>query len=433
MNYKEAIDYLNTFQFHGYRLGLERMEASLSYFGNPHKKLNFIHIAGTNGKGSVCSTLSAILNEQGYKIGLYTSPHLVRLNERFRFCEEEISDDEISDLISKIREIIEKGYELSYFEITTLMAILWFYGKSCDFCVLETGLGGRLDATNIVQPVITGITSISIDHKKYLGNDIKSIAYEKAGIIKRKIPVISACKDLQAMDIIHYRAKELNSEIRQIGRDFDIILKDGLYSYMGWSIKIKDIDYKLKGIHQGQNLAISLAILERLRESVINISEKSIKAGCVGVNWPCRCEVIEGRITVILDGAHNPDGVMALREFILEKSGEFLSKRKYLLWGCSDDGLDEKDKGKDIKQMLMEILPFFEKIIVTEPPETRYTVKIERWQKLININNLDIFFEQNYEKAIKKILDVIPENALLCVSGSLYLTGKIREFLIKEL
>lgn len=431
MNYQESVDFLNTFQFHGYRLGLERMESALSYFGNPHKKLNFIHIAGTNGKGSVCSTLSSILNEQGYKTGLYTSPHLVRLNERFRFCEEEISDDEVSDLISKITEIIEKGFELSYFEITTLMAILWFYKKSCDFCVLETGLGGRLDATNIVQPVITGITSISIDHKKYLGNDIKSIAYEKAGIIKRKIPVISGCKDLQAMDIIHYRAKELNSEIRQIGRDFDIILKDGLYSYMGWGIKIKDIDYKLKGIHQGQNLGVVLGIIDKLKNIGFDISDNAIKSGCEKLKWQCRCEVLSGRITVVLDGAHNPEGVNALGEFIYSKEKDFADKNKFLLWGCSDDGFDENENGngKDILKMLETISPFFDRIFITEPPNTRYPVKIERWKKLLPDSG--IFYEQNYENIIKKILEIIPDNSLLCICGSLYLTGKIKEFLIK--
>jgi dihydrofolate synthase/folylpolyglutamate synthase len=431
MNYRQSLDYLNTFQFHGYKLGLERMEAALSYFGNPHKELRFIHVAGTNGKGSVCATLSAILNQQGYKVGLYTSPHLVRLNERFRFCENEISDDDVASLLSRIREIIEKGYDLSYFEITTLMAILWFYDKACDFCVLETGLGGRLDATNIISSLATGITSISIDHKKYLGSDIKSIAFEKAGIIKPAVPVISGVMSSDARDIIHNRAIELDADIKQLGRDFDIVFENGFYIYTGWGLTIKDIEYKLKGIHQGQNLAIALAIIEKLKENHINIPEDAIKSGCENVNWQCRCEVLQGRFTVILDGAHNMDGAKALKEFLLSKQQDFADNQKFLLWGCSDDGFDEKDKGKDIELMLMEILPFFDRIFITEPPDTRYPVSIERWKAALH--GFDIDYEYNYENIIRKIIKTIPQNGLLCVSGSLYLVGKTRAFLIKHI
>lgn len=435
-SYQDAIGFLNSFQFHGYKLGLHRIYRALKYFGNPHKRLNFIHVAGTNGKGSVCSTLSSILTRCGYKTGLYTSPHLVRLNERFRLCEREIADEELIHIINEIKNIIQKGFELSYFEITTLMSILWFYEKGCDICVFETGLGGRLDATNIVRPVVSVITSISFDHKRYLGETIEKIAYEKAGILKRGVPAIIGNKNQIALKVIEDRANTLKLDAKFIERDFRLINDDNQLTYCGWNRIIKAIDYNLKGEHQEANLATSIATCEKLMELGFRLSEDNILEGCRSVKWPCRCEILNLKnFTVLIDGAHNLDGVMALSKFL----GSYLRERKFqekiLIFGCTDDSQDRPEHSKDIGKMLVMLLKFFDRIYITIPPNARHSITIDRWKSEIDrlgLKDYSINLVEDYEKCYEEVLDGVIEDTFLCICGSLYLCGVLREKLISQ-
>ena len=205
---KDAENFLNKFQFHGFRLGLERIEAALKALGHPERDYPCIHVAGTNGKGSVCAITSSILEKAGYRVGFYSSPHLFRLNERFRINLRPVSDEKLKALIEEVASLTEKGYELSYFEFTTAMAFLYFSWERVDIAVIETGLGGRLDATNCILPLVTAITNISLEHTAYLGRTIKKIAFEKAGIIKGGCPCICGNVNEKALKVIERVAKK---------------------------------------------------------------------------------------------------------------------------------------------------------------------------------------------------------------------------------
>jgi dihydrofolate synthase/folylpolyglutamate synthase len=439
-----AIAYLNSFQFHGFRLGLERTTAILSALGNPHISYPCLHVAGTNGKGSVCATIASILSKAGLKTGLYTSPHLVSVRERFRIGDKEIGEEALARLISKIKALVDDGYELSYFEYTTAIAMEWFREEGADIAVFETGLGGRLDATNVVTPVVSVITNVSFDHMSYLGTTLSGIAHEKAGIIKTGVPVISGVIDGYPREVIRARCKEMNAPLWELGRDFDVkedyIPPDkggrgvgGLWDYKGHSIDVCGIRLRLPGAHQALNLAMALAACERLMEKGLKIDIKAIKEGVEGVFWPCRAEFLRGPCLALIDGAHNPAGVHTLKS-LLE---DFISKEgtahspKALLWACSNEGKD-----KDFASMLNEVAPFFEDVIVTEPPGPRHPVTVDEWRTGGGLSDAAAL-EKDWERALGSALSIANkgvggQGGLLCVAGSLYLAGAVRERLIQS-
>ena len=422
INYKHALNYINTFQFHGFRLGLERMEEILSAIGHPEDLFPCIHVAGSNGKGSVCATLSSILHASGLKPGLYTSPHLYSLTERFRCCEKDISEEELAEIIFQIKGLVDSGYELSYFEFTTTIAFLWLKKMRPDIVILETGLGGRLDATNVVSPVISVITNISLEHQSYLGDTIEKIAKEKAGIIKKGSRVISGVLNKGAREVIENKAREMGCSIFELGRDFFCASRpDGTLSYHGKNLQVDGIEPGLKGRYQEDNLALALAVCEHLTGLGWRINEKHIKKGVKRVVWPCRLETFQGSCHVLIDGAHNKEGVSGLKAFLRSFCGD---KESTLLWACSDEGGD-----KDIASMLFFITPLFKKIIITQPPGPRKPVTIKQWQTLSGMEKMD--FEKDWRQALALALKICGKDDLLCVSGSLYLAGSVREELIK--
>ncbi len=418
----EALSYISGFQFHGFRLGLERIKAILKVLGDPHHLYPCIHVAGTNGKGSVCATLTQILTEAGYKVGLYTSPHLYSLNERFRIGQEQITPLELADLIFRIREFIKRGYELSYFEYTTAIAFKWFQERHVDIAVIETGLGGRLDATNVIMPLVSIITNVEFDHQSYLGNTLEKIAWEKAGIIKDRVPVVSGERKREPAKVISKRARELGCSMRTINIDFFLRQKGplGIYEYKGDRASITGIRPGLLGAHQVANTSLAIAAIEELIKNGINISDSAIRAGCERVRWPGRAEFLKDK-RVILDGAHNMAGVLALKSLLIELS---LSGPFTLLWACSNEGGD-----KDFLSMLSQLQPLFQKIVITEPPGPRAPVKISQWK-----DNLDaskgIVLEGQWERALEMGLEACKKGGHLCVAGSLYLVGAVREKLL---
>lgn len=433
-SFDSAIAYLNGFQFHGFRLGLERIVAVLSALGNPHLSYLCIHVAGTNGKGSVCATLASILTKAGLKTGLYTSPHLISVRERFKIDGKEIDEEVLGRLIFKIKTLVDHGYELSYFEYTTAMAMEWFRQEGVDIAVFETGLGGRLDATNVITPLVSVITNVSFDHMAYLGTTLAEIAHEKAGIIKTGIPVVSGAINGSPGDVIRERCKNLNAPLWELGRDFDVKVKpDGLCDYKGHTIEICNIKSRLAGIHQASNLALSLAACERLAENALKIDIEAIKKGVEGVFWPCRAEFLHGPCLALIDGAHNPAGIQAfktlLRDFIQKEGAEYHSR--VLLWACSNEGRD-----KDFVSMLNEIAPFFKNVIITEPPGPRHPVTVDEWQEGGGLSCI-VVLEKDWQEALKSALLTAGKAAggqrgLLCVAGSLYLAGAVRERLIRS-
>jgi dihydrofolate synthase/folylpolyglutamate synthase len=266
--------------------GLEGVKKFLSIIGNPEKRLKIIHVAGTNGKGSVCAMISSVLDEAGFKVGMFTSPHLIKVNERIRINDELISDENFKRIADFIYETEKKNnVSLTFFETLTVMAFIYFNEKKVDYAVMETGMGGRLDATNVSKPIISVITNIGLEHKDVLGNTIKEIANEKAGIIKPNTTVVTSTKG-KALSVIENIAEKHNSKL--------VVAK-----------KLSNIELRLKGEYQKENASTAFAVLKEL-----GLNEDIILKGLKKAYWPGRFEFMDGNI--LLDCAHNPDGMKAL-------------------------------------------------------------------------------------------------------------------------
>ncbi len=424
MNYEDAISYISKFQFHGFKLGLDRIENILKALDYPHKKYPCIHVAGTNGKGSTCSMITSVLTAWGFKVGLYTSPHLTYLGERFRIGLKPIDKYKLTKLISQIKELIEQGFELSYFEFTTAIAFLYFAQEEVDLAVIEVGLGGRLDATNIITPIVGVITNIAMDHMSFLGDNIESIASEKAGIIKPGMKVINASKG-KAKEVIKRVCIEKNAIFYDI-KDFIRNSNQHSFDFLGFGHNIKGITPSLLGEHQIENasLAIGASILF-LKEIGSKIDPSIIKKGISSAKWPARLEFLKKKGTgyVILDGAHNKDGIEAFLKFFNSHKSFNNYDKKILLIACSDEGGD-----KAFFDMFKNLESFFDIKIITQPPGPRKPVGIERWRE--KVDSKDIYLNDIYDNALKKALSLMKGNDLLVVIGSLYLAGAVREKLL---
>jgi dihydrofolate synthase/folylpolyglutamate synthase len=427
-SYLSAVEYLNGFQVHGFRLGLERMDAVLAALGNPHMAYPCIHVAGTNGKGSVCAITAGILSAAGSRVGMYISPHLHSVRERFRIGGGMISESDLCRLILKIRELVEAGYELSYFEYTTTVAMVWFAEQGVDLAVFETGLGGRLDATNVVRPLVSVITNISLEHCSFLGRTIPEIAREKAGIIKENVPVISGVADVPARSVIRGKSLELDAPLSELGRGFTVRRNgDGTLDFRGRKWEINGLELALMGDHQMANAGLAIAACERLGGAGFRIPEAAVRSGCRAVSWPCRAEFLRGSCLVLLDGAHNPDGVRTLKAFLEELfAGEGAGGvRRTLLWACSNEGGD-----KDFVSMLKEIAPFFQRCIITEPAGPRKPVTVEDWQKAGVPGGVCLM--EDWREAVDACLSGSCSSGFLCAAGSLYLVGAVRTRLMER-
>lgn len=297
MTYEESLEWLDSSRVFGIKLGLANMRLLLGELGEPQDTLAIFHVAGTNGKGSVCALLDALLRGSGRRTGLYTSPHLVDFRERIRVDGGKISPEAVAEGLTRIREI-SSGWDRqpTYFEVVTALALLHFAAEKCEAVVLETGMGGRLDATNAVLPLVSVITPIGMDHRQWLGNTVAEIAQEKAGIIKPGIPVVSAAQDPAAAEVLQEQASRLNAELTFVERP------------------LEDIPVRLRGAHQKANAALAL---EAIAQAGISLDEAAVREAFENVQWPGRFQIIDQRI--VLDGAHNPHAAQNLtrnwREF----------------------------------------------------------------------------------------------------------------------
>ena len=359
---------------------LDRMRELVAGLGNPHDRLKIVHIAGTKGKGSTAAMIASVLSSAGYRTGLYTSPHLDRLEERFVVDGLPCSGDELAELVERVRPVVEdmdKQYarheppELgpTYFEITTAMAFLYFLVRQVDFAVIEVGMGGRLDSTNVCRPLVSAITSISFDHTNQLGDTLAQIAREKAGIIKPGVPVVSGVAENEPRSVIADVANRNGAKLVQIGVDFEyqysapIRFQDsnsgrGLTSFQsrraGAIEDIRDLDIGLLGRHQAANAAVALAALSELRALGWSIPEIAIRRGLAQVHLPARVEIMSQRPTVVIDAAHNVASIRSLLDTLAE---QFPRGPRILIFGTTRD--------KDMRGMLELLLPQFETVIFT--------------------------------------------------------------------
>jgi len=399
MDYEKILKYLYSLETSKIKLGLENIQAILNRIGNPEKELRYIHVAGTNGKGSVCAMIFYILKEANYKTGMYTSPHLKKFNERIRINDESISDRELVDYFLKIKPHITNQ---SFFEIATAMAFLYFKEKNVDFVVLEVGLGGRLDATNVVTPLISVITNIGLEHTDILGSTIEKIAYEKAGIIKNNIPIIAGAKG-KSLAVIKKIAKERNAQLFPVKKYKKVIFDN------------------LKGSFQQTNKDIALTAIDILKKFYpLRIKFFHIQNGIKKTQWKGRLEFISKN--VLIDCAHNPDGFKVLFNELKQIKKNKKIKNFIFVVGIQND--------KDIPHILNTINPFVSTIIFTKSKNEKASnpqYLLSTFKKINRNKSIKLKIIKNPILALKYARKITDKKELIVVTGSIYMVGEIIE------
>ena len=431
-NYNKALDYLYSFVDYSLRhsselakadFNLDRMFALMEELGNPQTKYPIIHVAGTKGKGSVCALTASALHAAGYKVGLYTSPHLLDYTERIRINSEPISHEFMIELVEEIKPAVAKIPKLTTFEITTALGFLAFARKDVTAAVIEVGLGGRLDATNVVTPKVSVITSLSYDHMAVLGETLAKIASEKAGIIKQGVPVVSGPQKDEALEVLERVAKQNNSFITLVGQDVLYVPIDSSLdgqTFLVWfeqtipgafvRPQAYEFTIPLLGQHQIENAATSFAALEA---SGLEISDEAIQNGFAQVKWPARFEVVRRDPPVILDSAHNQDSFARLRETLEE---HFPGKPVYLIFGASED--------KNIPGMFAEMKPKIKRLIVTRADHPR-ALEPEKIIELARQAGLESEAAIPVESAFMRALENSEKDGSIVLSaGSMFVTAE---------
>jgi dihydrofolate synthase / folylpolyglutamate synthase len=335
MEFEKSLQYLYALQSHGIKPGLSRTKALLRGLGSPHRSFRVFHVAGTNGKGSTAAMTASILAKQGYRVGLYTSPHLIDFTERIQVNGAPISPDRVAALTETVRQAAESHLQEppTFFEVTTAMAFAHFAEAAVEVGVIEVGLGGRFDATNVVAPLVSVITTIAMDHHQYLGDTVEAIAGEKAGIIKGRIPIVIGRIEAQPLSVIQAIASEREAPVRLLGREFDT-QGDGSaqFSYHGLSQHYDNLACSLAGRHQLDNAACALAALEVAQEQGMPISEASVREGLRTVRWPGRLEIVAGQPQILLDGAHNLQAADVVASYLTAQNASGLSRQGRLIF-----------------------------------------------------------------------------------------------------
>ena len=447
MSYSEAINYLYSLQKQGIKFGLGNITKLTSVLDNPQQSFSSIHVAGTNGKGSTSAIIASILRNLGLKVGLFTSPHLVSFTERIKVDGEEITEPEVVCLAEKLRTVIsqlqfsEPDFSPTFFEVVTAMALLYFKSKKVDIAVAEVGMGGRLDATNIITPEVSVITNISYDHREFLGHTLREIAYEKAGIIKKGAPVVVSFQPREALDVIKEKALEMDTVLYLDGREFSAILRDAdmhgicFDYYSKDSFILRDLYLPLIGEHQMKNASIAIKAVELLNKRRLNpavarhsvlIAHHSIKDGLATVQWPGRLEMIKHEPPILIDGAHNPAAAVALSN-ALEQILLRHYKRIILVLGIMGD--------KDIEGIMRPLLRMASEIILTSPDYNRSASPDRLANMAASLGFTDIHISPTLKDALKlaqnicQLSNLSSSSSLILVTGSFYTIGEAKEFI----
>jgi len=416
MNYKEILVYLYNLERFGIKLDLSNITTILSRLGNPHLKFPSIHVAGTNGKGSVAAMLHSILTESGYKAGLYTSPHLVDFRERIRVGRNMIEKDFIFDFVQGLKDgIDQEGF--TFFEVTTAMAFEYFAQKKVDLAVVETGLGGRLDATNMINPLVSVITNISLEHTKHLGDAIPQIASEKAGIIKDGIATITGVNQPEALDAIRSICVQRNSELIHVqdGSSYTVLdssIQGSRFNFSSNSSKYESLELNLAGEHQLVNVVTCLTAIQKFRELGWRVEEQAIRDGLKKVNWRARLEVFKKEPLVLLDVAHNPAGTKALIQALDQL---FPERRIIFVFGVMED--------KDHRSMVRELCKKAKFLVLTKPDYKR-AAEPELLKDVVVDANVSYEIVPQVKKAYLFALKKANAKDIICITGSHFTVGE---------
>lgn len=417
MTYEEALKYIHSVNWVGSKLGLERTRELLGKLGNPHKKLKFIHIAGTNGKGSTAAMLSSILERAGYRVGLYTSPFINRFNERMQVCGEQIPDDTLAELTAHIQPYADAMADApTEFELITALAMEYFLRERCDVVVLEVGMGGELDSTNVIDvPEAAVITAMGLDHVKELGPTMADIAGAKAGIIKPGGSVVSYGGNPEADPVFEQACREKGASLRR--PDFSRIVPGGFdldgqsFSYGPW----KDLRIPLVGSYQMNNAAVVLETVAALRERGWNVPDDAVRQGMAATRWPARFEVLRRDPVFIVDGGHNPHGIRATAESLKRL---FPGKKFTFVTGVMAD--------KDVESILGLIVPLADQFFTVRPNNPR-AMKAEELASRIAALGVRATPCESVAVGVAKAIEAEGADGVACALGSLYMSGEVRD------
>jgi len=422
---------------HKIKLGLEAMQMILADIGSPERTCPAVHVAGTNGKGSVCTMLRSIMTGAGYKTGLYTSPHLSSVRERFRINETYIPEDDFTRLMEMIRSALN-GRSITYFECATALAFSWFAEQECDLIIVETGMGGRLDATNVLKPLMSIITTISLDHEQYLGDTVEDVAFEKAGIIKEKTRVISGVRNDGPRAVIEKTCTDRQAPLCTRDDDFFMRAEEG----HGWSwqngngVSITNLALPPGGGWQVENSATAIQAAVLLRDTGFHVPDEVIRSGLHNAHWPGRMELLQVPCTVhstsdaenvsqslrfLLDGAHNEAGVSFLVK-ALDRS--FRYERLLVVWGSMGD--------KKFDGMLNAVAHKADYLILTSPDSERSATPEVLAAALDGTGTKRFECIERVGDALERIKEMATPEDLIVVAGSLYLIGEFRRLLVGE-
>lgn len=415
----EMLRWLEERQKLGVKRGLENTRATLERFGNPHREVPCLHIAGTNGKGSLCTYLSSVLEEAGYRVGLFTSPFIETFRERFQINHENIPESRLCELLKRGREIVEElegeGISPTYFEILTALCFEYFRREAVDIAVIEVGLGGLFDATNVIEkPLASFLVTIDYDHMEYLGETLEEIAHHKAGIIKPRCPVYAYPNRPEVLQVFRKEALRKESPIEVLEREEVKVLsvdEEGTrFSFREYS----EMSLAMWGAHQAFNASLAILGLEDLRRrGMLDFSEDALRRGLQQAKLIARLEILQRRPVVLIDGSHNAEGIHALKDAL----STVHCRRKILGLGILKD--------KNYREMISDLVPLADEVVVTEIPMPRSLRAEELYEEVKKLHS-KVERERDISKALEKTLAKATPEDLILWCGSLYLVGEVR-------
>ncbi len=415
---QDPLEYLYGLNSLNIRLGLGPVSRLLDRLNNPHETYGTVLIGGTNGKGSIAAMVASILEKGGFRVGLYTSPHLTDIRERIRVNGRMIGGQDFASCVEDVRKEVRE--DITYFECLTAVAFLHFSRVRIHVAVLEVGMGGRLDATNVVKPYVSVVSNISLDHREYLGNSLEAIAREKGGIVKKRGVCITAAKQRRVINALEDICLQSGATLLRLGRDMKVEIKrNGTFSYRGLGEGYRDLVCPLMGRHQIENAALAIGAIESMKGKGFDIDGGTIARGLRNTQWEGRLEILQRDPTIIVDGAHNPAGILALWRAL---KSEFEYRRLILIFGVLND--------KDYGTMLRRIVPLADHLIITRPRTDRAMPpgKIEPVALRYTRQGIEII--ENSLDALKRAISLAGVNDIICITGSLYLVGEIKQAFI---
>jgi len=435
----DAVDWIVHLIPFGIKPGMKRMEKLMELLDHPERRLKFIHVAGTNGKGSVCAYLTEVLKQAGYDVGTFTSPYIEKYADRIRFNGNNIADEDLLRVVNKVKPLVEQVAasdlgQPTMFEVSTAVAIEYFAHVSYpDFVVWETGMGGRLDSTNVVTPLVSAITNIGHDHMEILGDTLEKVAFEKAGIIKPGVPVISAVDQPEALQVLEETAKNRNSTLYVNGRQFRYETaaskeNEQTFNFYGLFRSISNVTITMNGRHQLQNASVALMTIEVMRQYYALIVDDDVLLQAMrDTAWAGRLEMISAAPRILLDGAHNPEGGAVLAQALRET---YTYNRLHFVMGMLST--------KNHSEYLRHILPLVDTLILTEPNwhKKEDAAKLAGLARTLcrelDRTDVEVIVEPDWKAALEMVKSITSQDDLAVISGTLYLIGDVRSWILHQ-